>query len=73
MKTQQTPQNVAILALTDTIVRTIEQMRVDAVDARLDATRFEMNGAIGALLPVQERLASLQAQLAAVMALHSRK
>lgn len=68
MKTPQTPTNLAIKALVDSIVSSLEAMQVRAVMAQEAAQIGEINGAVGAL-PF-EQVDALKSQLDAVLALH---
>lgn len=70
MQTPMTPNNLAIKALVDSIVATLEAMQVNAVQAQESAEIGEINGAVGALSVSHSRLESLDAQLTAVLALH---
>lgn len=70
MKTPQTPANLAIKALADSIVSTLEAMTVNAVQGQESAEIGEINGTVGALMATQSRLDALRAQLDAVLALH---
>jgi hypothetical protein len=73
MKTHQTPANLAIKALADSIAATTEGMNAAAVEAQDAAALGDLNMTVGCLLPLQDRIESLQAQLAAVLALHRSK
>lgn len=70
MKTPQTPANLAIKALADSIVSTLVAMTANAEQAQESAEVGEINGTVGALMAVEPRLAALKAQLDAVLALH---
>lgn len=70
MKTPQTPANLAIKALTDSIVSTLHDMTTNAEQAQESAEVGEIKGAVGALSCTHSRLESLSAQLTAVLALH---
>jgi hypothetical protein len=73
MKTPMTAATLAIKALADSIAQTTEEMHAVAGQAQEAAELGELNGTVGALMHVQARLESLQAQLAAVLALHRSK
>lgn len=73
MKTPTTAANLAIKALADSITSDLLTMSNDASQAQEAAQIGDLNLVVGTLLPIQARLESLQAQLAAVMALHRTK
>jgi hypothetical protein len=70
MNTKPTSANLAIVALARSIAVTCEAMTANAIQADDAARTGEINGAVGALMAVRDRLASLQPQLDAVLALH---
>lgn len=73
MKTPQTPANLAIKALADSIAAQLVGMNAVGEQARELAEIGEINGTVGALMHVRAKVASLQAQLDAVLALHASK
>lgn len=70
MKTPQTPANLAIKALADSIVSTLSAMTANAEQGQEAATLGDINGTVGALMATADRVDALKAQLDAVLALH---
>lgn len=70
MKTPMTPANLAIKALADSIVSTLDAMQANAVQGQEHAETGDINGVVGALMATESRVAALKAQLDAVLALH---
>lgn len=73
MKTPQTAANLAIKALADSISADLLVSAHEAAEAQEAAQFGDLNMAVGCLLPVAQRLKSLQAQIDAVLALHGTK
>lgn len=73
MKTQQTRANLAIKALADSIAASVADMVTNAEQAHEAAQLGDLNMTVGCLMPIQQQLEAVQAQLAAVMALHRSK
>lgn len=70
MKTPETPRNLAIHALANSIAATVEVMKANADQAQDAANMGDLNGAVGALMFVESKVAALSAQLTAVLELH---
>jgi len=73
MKTPATPANVAIVALARSIAAdyaALAALAIEVEEAKEAAEDGNLNLTIGTLLPVQQRVDLLKAQLDAVTALH---
>lgn len=73
MKTPSTPENLAIHALTMSIATTLEAMNANGGQAVEAAEIGDLDGAVGGLMCVRQKVASLQAQLEAVLELHKQR
>lgn len=73
MKTPMTAANLAIKALADSIAADLLTMSHAASEAQEAGQIGDLNLTVGCLLPVQAKLEAVQAQLAAILALHRSK